>query len=81
MSLCQNQDNFNVAVDKAIKYQRKKEMNRTVFLIGLVIYVLLASWAVMLASKISNPVERHEHIMFGLLFPPAYIISYYVGRN
>lgn len=78
MSVCSSQDSFNQAVDSALKFERNKinKDNKTVFIIGTIMYVIFMVWAVLLAFK-EPPEHRVIHFVLAIVFPPIYIISHY----
>lgn len=82
LGVCANQSTFNKSFHNAIKWTNKKEQGPVwVQWIAFCIYILLALWALMLVSKMPAGNDRKIHYMFALVFPPIYIISYYVGMS
>lgn len=82
MSVCATQDDFNVAVDKAVKYVIHKQETRKLTaaqMISALIYLLIVIWALLLALSMPSS-ERVEHVLFALLFAPVYIMAYYLGN-
>ena len=80
MSVCENQDDFNRAFYKAIKYTRKEDTKKTgaVMTVAAIIYMVLLVWAILLAFK--QPVQnRVVHVTLALVFGPAYILAYYLS--
>jgi hypothetical protein len=82
MSVCDDQNTFNQAFHDAVKYELKKEKpNKTAQIVGSIIYIALLFWAVSLAMKIQPKSESVEHILLAVLFPPVYIMAYYIGNQ
>jgi hypothetical protein len=79
-TVCDNQDIFNKSFRNSIKYvENKNKPNKTMMTLALVIYVIFVVWALILSTKTPDN-KRTEHILYSLLFSPAYIISYYLGN-
>jgi len=81
MSVCANQDVFNVAVRKALKENEKEAMKKigSWVYVYVVLWLVFFVWGVILAMQISDHTERVEHILFALVFGPIYVIAYYLG--
>lgn len=80
-SVCSNQATFDKSFRQAVKdYVKKEEPRTVVVMIASAIYLAIMVWAVMVALKISNSYERTKHVLFALLFPPVYLVAYYVGK-
>jgi hypothetical protein len=78
-NVCDNQDVFNVAVDKAVVSNNRKVIkeNRS-FLAYYALFMLIALvWAVMLSMRVPKA-QRLIHTVFAFLFSPAYILAYYL---
>lgn len=80
--VCDNQDDFNVAVREAIKYNNKQDMKKVQGVLGvwLALYVIFFVWAVILALKVQNPEHRIVHLVFAMIASPIYVLAYYL-RN
>jgi succinate-acetate transporter protein len=80
MSVCNNQDTFNDAVYKALKYSKKKEDKKISrpLAVYLVIHLIFLVWAIMLAFK-TSPDNRVVHITLAIIFAPAYCLAYYMN--
>lgn len=80
-SVCDTQADFNVAVQEAIKYNNKQYMKQTRgwAQVCSVIWLIFLVWAVVLAMKVHNGPRKVEHIMFAILFPPVYVLAYYIA--
>jgi len=79
--VCQNQDDFNMAFRKAVKYNNKKAMkdNRPWIIVYAVLWLVFLIWGVLLAMQLPPGPERTEHLLFALVFGPAYVLAYYLG--
>jgi cytochrome c oxidase subunit IV len=44
-----------------------------------VIWLIFMVWALVLAMKIHTGPKRIEHLVFALLFPPIYVLAYYIS--
>ena len=79
--VCENQDDFNRAFRKAIKYNNKENMKkaRPWIYVYLVLWLIFMVWGILLAMKIAPGPERVEHLLFALVFGPAYVLAYYLG--
>jgi uncharacterized membrane protein (DUF106 family) len=80
-SVCDNQDNFNQAVQEAVKYNNNEVMKKSQpwAQICSIVWLIFFVWAVVLAMKVPVGPRRVEHIMFAILFSPAYVIAYYLA--
>ncbi len=76
--VCNNQDDFNQAVVGAIQYNEKQRMKGKWAVVGAVVWLVLLFWAVSLALRNYGP-DRLLHVMFAILFSPAYVLAYYVS--
>ena len=82
-NICDNQNNFNVAFSKALKYEREKNMpSPTAFVVtsvvAIAILIVLLIWALGLARKTKG--DKLLHTFFALVASPGYIISYYISK-
>ena len=77
--ICDNQDNFNQAFRKAVKYVDKKNTPKLwVQIVAGIIMLLVIIWAVLLARKVDSS-DKVLHFLLALVFAPFYIISYYLS--
>ena len=78
--VCQNQGDFNQAVDQALEYRKKavNKRNRGLNIVFAVIYLFIFFWAITLAMKSRE--NRLINILFSMIFSPLYIISYYLDN-
>lgn len=82
--VCDNQSDFNEAFRKAIKENNKKNMkeNRPWMIVYMVIWLIFLIWGVMLAMQVPQGPDRVSHLVFAIVFPPVYVLSYYLsGMN
>lgn len=81
MSVCDNQNDFNVAVKNALKYNVKeteKKMKPYIYVM-LVLGVIFLVWAILLAMQVAPGPGRVVHLVFAMMFSPMYVIAYYLG--
>ena len=81
-NVCASQAEFNVAFENAIKNREKniREKKLTpVQIIGVVIYILVIVWAILLAVRVSSAEMRTMHIVYALVLAPVYVLAYYMG--
>lgn len=78
--VCDNQDDFNMAVREAIQNNRQKNMeqNQPWAAVSAVIYLIFLVWALMLALRLPPSSERVLHLVFAFLASPLYVLMYYV---
>jgi len=80
-SVCSDPKAFASALKRASKYVRKEEEpSRSVKVAFIAMYVIVAVWALILALKIAPKDELVKHLALALIFPPVYIISYYLAN-
>lgn len=79
--VCDNQADFNQAFHEAVKYNRKKEMNKDKpwMYVYVVLWLIFFVWAIVIAMKVSTGNDRTIHLVFAILFAPAYVLAYYLG--
>jgi hypothetical protein len=82
--VCQNQDMFNNAVEKAIKNidnqcQSSSDCRWRMQVIGIIMLIFYI-YAIILAMKIQDPDQRLLHIVLAMLTGPLYIIAYYLRK-
>ena len=80
--VCQNQDMFNIAVEKAInninnKCDSSSDCRWRMQLIGILMLIFYI-YAIILAMKIQDPNNRILHIVLAILTGPLYVIAYYL---
>lgn len=79
--VCNNQDDFNQAFRKAIKYDNKETMKKAKpwAFVYMVLWFIFIVWALLLAMKVPAGPERIEHLVFAMVFGPAYVLAHYLG--
>jgi NO-binding membrane sensor protein with MHYT domain len=79
--VCDNQADYNRAFRAALKYNRKQNVKDAGnwVLVYLIIHVIFLFWALMLAAKVQPGPYRTMHMVFALLFSPAYVLAHYIG--
>lgn len=79
--VCNNQNDFNQAILNAVKYSNKESMKRAQPWASIcgVIWVIFFVWALILAMKLPEGTKRVEHVMFAILFSPAYVLANYLS--
>jgi uncharacterized ion transporter superfamily protein YfcC len=80
--VCDNQDDFNQALQQAIKYNNKQEVNnnKASIIIYFILYVIFLFWALTLAMKVQDKEMRTAHVTFALVFGPIYVLGYYCSN-
>ncbi|NBW29441.1 hypothetical protein EBR37_03605 [bacterium] len=80
--VCNTQDDFNQAIQAAIKYNNKEAMKKAQpwALVCMVIWFVFFIWALVLAMKLPVGKQRVEHILFAILFSPAYVLATYLSE-
>ena len=80
-NLCNNQDNFNDAFYKAIKYSNKKEAKKLSkpLAVYMLIHTIFLVWGIILAFSSQPPENRVVHITLAIVFAPAYVLAYYMN--
>lgn len=80
MSVCNNQTDFNKAVNAALTYSQNQNKKITVSMtVFLIIWLVLLIIAVYLATK-SDPSQRVIHLFLAFFAPPLYILSVFGAR-
>lgn len=78
--VCQNQDDFNMAIRRAIRYNMDENAKLSVNAqIALVLYVLLSVYAVVLASRVVEGPQRTLHLTLAMITGPVYVVGHLVG--
>ena len=84
-SVCKDQTTFNEAVKTAVKQMNEDKMkeHRTIKSLVLVLYLVMAVWALVLAmnAQVSTQTERIIHLVFAIVASPVYILSYYLSES
>ncbi len=82
-SVCDNQNEFNDAFRQAVKYNRKEVQKnlKPLNAVYAVLYLIFLFWAVSLALKVPHGQRRVMHVMFALIFPPAYVLAHYLAEQ
>lgn len=76
--VCNNQDDFNVAMREAINQIAVKDELPWMYVYSIVWFIFLF-WALTLALKMPKE-QRLIHLIFAIMFSPVYILSYYLNR-
>jgi|APSaa5957512535_1039671.scaffolds.fasta_scaffold469122_1 hypothetical protein len=86
-NVCEDQNTFNNAIQKALNEYPKKEYNqltsaqKTSIMIQRIIYFVLGLifiiWAVTLAQKANDNVL---HTVLAIILSPIYVLSYYISK-
>lgn len=81
--VCNNQDNFNVALQKGLQYVQDKNVrnNRGMIAVSVALWVIFIVWAVMLAMQVPDPNSRRVSLVFALIAGPAYVLAHYLGLS
>lgn len=80
MSVCSDQKKFSNALNHASKYiEKEQEPNHLSRIICISMYVIFVIWSLVLALKVQKN-NQIKHIALAVIFPPAYIIAYYLGN-
>ena len=81
--VCDNQDDFNQALQAGIKYNRQENVKKMQpwMLVYSVIYLIFFIWAIILALKVPEGPDKILHLVFAILVSPVYVISYYIGGS
>jgi hypothetical protein len=79
--VCNNQNDFNQAILNAIRYSNKESIKKSQPWASVcgVIWVIFFVWALILAMKLPEGTQRVEHVMFAILFSPAYVLANYLS--
>ena len=79
--VCQNQNDFNMAVRNAIKYNMKQDVKQAKpYLIPyLVLWALFFVWALTLAMRVNRGPDRVLHMFFAMMASPLYVLAHYLG--
>lgn len=80
-NVCLNQDDFNVALRKAIKYNNKENIKKAKpwIYVALALWLIFSLWAIVLAMQAPVGPQRVTHITFAVVFGPAYVLSHYLS--
>lgn len=79
-NVCDNQDDFNVAFNKALKENVKKvEKDAQPWMaVYVIVWVIFFIWAIALGMKVSPGPQRVSHLVFAMVFSPIYVIAHYL---
>jgi len=79
--VCDNQTDFNQALRAGIQYNNKQNINKSMpwLYVYLILYLIFFVWAIVLALRVPRGSQRTMHLTLALVFPPAYVLAYYVG--
>lgn len=80
-NVCNTQDDFNVAFDKALKKNNKDAMKKAQpwIYVYMTLWMIFLVWAILLAMQIHPGPNRIVHLVFAMAFSPVYVIAYYLG--
>jgi hypothetical protein len=80
--VCNNQDDFNQALKNAIQYNNKEAVKRAEpwMTVCALIWLIFFVWALVLAMKLPHGSQKVQHIMFAILFSPAYVLANYISE-
>ena len=80
-NVCTNQDDFNHAVRKALKYNMKEDVKKAkpYMMTYVIIWLVMLIWALMLAMQVPVSDGRTIHLVLAITVSPVYILSYYLG--
>ena len=83
MPVCDNQDDFNTAFHKAVKYNNKKFMHKMKpwMYVYTVLWAIFIVWAIMLVVKMPPGPEKIVHMVFAIIFSPVYVLAYYLSSS
>ena len=86
-SVCDSQQDFNMAFRKAQDAYNKFELQRlaksnisTISTIVTIVYLIFVVWAVILAMRVKEKENRILHVTLALIAGPAYVFGYYLSR-
>lgn len=76
-----DQADYNQAFRNALKYNAKENIkkSRPWLWVYAILYIILFTWAIILAMKIPAGPNRTVHLVLALVFAPAYVVAYYMG--
>lgn len=79
--VCDNQDDFNIAVKKALKQKSEDDYNdsKTGIAVLSLLYFIFVIWALVLAMKLPSGSERTEHLIFAMFTGPVYVVAHYLN--
>lgn len=79
--VCDNQDDFNQAFRKALKYNTKQNMKKAQpwIWIYMGLYLVFIIWALILAMRVPVGPARTMHVLFAFVGGPVYVLSYYLA--
>jgi hypothetical protein len=84
MPVCNNQDDFNVALKKGIQYNNEEVSRQMsgVATVSLILYAIFLIWALMIVSKtVPKGIIRTQHILFAICASPIYVLSHYANAH
>jgi uncharacterized membrane protein len=79
MSICNDQESFNTAFNKALKQDCSTNDCRLRYTITIIIALIFYIWAVTLALRITEKEHRVLHVTAALAFGPLYVLAYYLA--
>ena len=80
-NVCNTQDSFNVAFNKALKATAEDDMKKSKpwMYVYVVLWLTFFIWALVLAMQVAQGPNRLIHLVFAMVFSPVYVLSYYIG--
>jgi hypothetical protein len=80
-NVCNTQDDFNIAFDKALKQNNKDAMKkaRPWVYVYMTLWMIFFIWALVLAMQVAPGPNRLVHLVFAMVFSPVYVLAYYFG--
>lgn len=82
LNVCANQDNFNVAMDKAIKQNNKDAMKKAEpwVYVYAILWLIFLIWGILLAMQVQDQSTRVVHLVLAIVAGPAYVLGYYINQ-
>jgi hypothetical protein len=80
-NVCDSQDDFNQAFDKAYEHLGQKVVKQLSGMMKLyiILYLVFFVWAVVLALKVQKGQTRTIHLVFAMAFSPFYVLGHYLN--
>ena len=80
-NVCDTQDDFNISIRKAIKQNNRDVMDkgRPWIYVYIVIWFIFLVWALIIAMQVQSANDRIVHLVFAMVFGPAYVLAHYIG--
>lgn len=79
--VCDNQDDFNVAFNKAFKQNNKDAIKKAKpwICVYIIVWMIFFTWALVLAMQVAPGPNRLVHLVFAMVLSPLYVFAYYLG--